>query len=93
MFVPFFRKKAYTVSRCSFVHKWDRQFFLRVSTKTRKLHNHGSFVQNFHSTKGAPEGVVRYGWIGVALLSQKKAVVNTLLLSFRPFLKLLDMLP
>ena len=92
LFVPFFRKKAYTVSRCSFVHKWDRQFFLRFIAEARKLHNHGSFVQYFHSTEGAPEGVLRYGWIGISFLGKKKAVVHALLLPFGPFLELLDVL-
>lgn len=92
MFVPFFRKNAYTVSRCSLVHKWERVFFLLVIDKTHKLHNHRSFVQNFHTTKGTPEGMTGHGWIGITLLSKKKTVVNALLLTFRPFLELLYVL-
>ena len=33
-----------------------------------------------------------HGWIGITLLSEKKTVVNALLLTFRPFLELLYVL-
>ena len=81
LFVPLFRKKAYTLSRCSFVHKCDRQFALYGKGRESKVHNHRRFVQYFNAAKRTPKGVLRYGWICVSILREKKTVVNALLLS------------